>query len=88
VPQALVAADLDLASNVRCDLTTEVTLDLEVAFEEVAELDEIVVGQVANPGVRADTGRRQRLLRAGTPHAEDVGECHLDALLAREVDTD
>jgi hypothetical protein len=40
VPQALVATDLDLAADVRSDLTAEVTLELVVALEVVAQDDE------------------------------------------------
>jgi len=43
VPEALVAADLDLAADVRGDLATEVALELEVALEVVAEGDELGV---------------------------------------------
>ena len=34
-----------------------------------------------------DAGEREQLLGAGTADAVDVGECDLDALVAREVDT-
>src|SRR3954454_3524293 len=87
VAAALVAADLDLAPDIGLTLATEVTLDLEVAFDLVAELDQLGVTELVDPGVRADPGRGQDLLGAGTADAVDVGECHLDALVAREVHT-
>src|SRR3954452_14731339 len=87
VTATLVAADLDLAADVGLDLATEVTLDLEVGFDLVTELDQLLVAQRVDPGVRVDTGDGQQLLGAGTADAVDVGECHLDALVAREVDT-
>src|SRR5665647_2397856 len=37
VPDPLVASDLDLAADVRCDLRREVTLELVVALEEVTK---------------------------------------------------
>ena len=46
VPDALVAADLDLAADVGGDLAAQVTLDLEVGLDVVAEPDELVVGEV------------------------------------------
>ena len=53
MPDALVAADLDLAADVGGDLAAQVTLDLEVGVDVVAQPDEIVVGQIA---WRADPG--------------------------------
>ena len=53
---ALVAADLDLAADVGCDLAAEVTLDLEVALDVVAEGDELVVGQILDADVAGDPG--------------------------------
>src|SRR4051794_25062513 len=87
VTAALVGADLDLAADVGLDLATEVTLDLEVALDLVAELDQLGVAQLVDAGVRVDPGRGQHLLGAGSADAEDVGECDLDALVAREVHT-
>src|SRR5450830_710335 len=88
VPQALVATDLDLAADVRSDLTAEVTLELVVALEVVAQDDERRVVEVLDADVRADAGRGQRLVRAGTTDAVDVGERDLEPLLAGEVDAD
>ena len=87
VPNALVAADLNLAADVGGHLTTEVTLDLVVACKVVAELDQILVSEVLDTGVGADARLGQCLLRAGSTHAEYIGKCDLDALLTREVDT-
>src|SRR4051812_39778253 len=87
VPAALVAADLDLATDVGLDLTAKVTLDLVVRFDRVAELHELLVAQLVDPHVRVDASRGQKLLGAGTADAVDVGECDLHALVTREVDT-
>src|SRR5690606_12338457 len=86
VAQALVAADLDLAADVGLDLTAEVTLDLEVVVHVLAELDEVLLGKIADARVRVDPGDGERLLGTGAPDAEDVGESDLDALVAREID--
>ena len=88
MPATLVAADLDLAADVGLDLATEVTLDLVVGLDDVAELHELVVAERVDPAVGVDPGLCQELLGAGAPDAVDVGECDLDALVAREVDTD
>ena len=53
----LVAADLDLAADVGLDLTTEVTLDLDVrAVDRVAKLDQLFVAQLVDAEVGADPG--------------------------------
>ena len=83
--QALVATDLHLAADVRLHLTAQVTFDLEVVVDPVAQLDELLVNEVLHAGVRVDPGGRESLLRAGPTNSEDVGQCDLDALLAREV---
>ena len=59
VPQALVAADLDLAADVGLHLAAQVTLDLEVALDVVAQRDQLLVGQVLDAQVRADAGGRR-----------------------------
>src|SRR4029453_7953475 len=78
----------DLATDVGRDLASQVTLDLDVRLEVVAQGDEVVVGQVLDAGVRVDAGRGQRLVGAGATHSEDVREGDLDALVARQVDSD
>src|SRR3954453_7035718 len=74
VTAPLVAADLDLATDVSLDLATEVTLDLEVGFDRVTELDQLFVSQLAPSQVGADPGGLEQLLGAGTADAVDVGE--------------
>src|SRR5579875_2239558 len=88
VPQALVAADLDLAPDVRLDLPAQIALDLVVRLDPVPQLDDLVVGHLVDPGVRADAGGPQRLKRPGPADAVDVGEGDLKPLLPREFDAD
>src|SRR6478735_8635088 len=89
VTATLVAADLDLAPDVGLDLTAEVTLDLDlvVALDRVAELDQLFVTQLVDAEVGVHAGLGENLLGAGTADAVDVGECDLDALVTREVNT-
>src|SRR5215831_5967768 len=88
VADALVAADLHLAPDVRLYFAAEVTFDPVGGVDPVTELREVVVGQVVHADVAADPGGIQRLLGAGAADPVDVGEGDLKALLAREVDTD
>ena len=85
--QALVAPDLHLATDVGGDLAAEVTLDPVVRLDVVAELDQLVVAQVAHARVTGDPGRGEGLERTGATHAEDVRQGDLEALLARKVDS-
>src|SRR5699024_6424991 len=85
VAQALVAADLDLAADVRGDLAAQVALGHVVLFDVVAQLDEVLVADLADPQVAGDTGRGQGLEGARASHAEDVRQGDFEALLARKV---
>ena len=48
MPDALVAADLDLALDVLGDLAPQVTLDLVGSVDELADLADLVLGEVAD----------------------------------------
>jgi hypothetical protein len=87
VANSLVALNLDLAADVSCDLTAEITFDLVVTFDELTELDEIRFLKVLHSDVGRDTGRLERLICSGRSDPEDIGECDLKALFARQVDT-
>src|SRR5580693_7315217 len=82
---SLVAADLDLAPDVGLDLAAQVTFDLVGRVDPVAELHQLVVGEVVDPGVPADAGCLQRLQRPRAAYAEYIGERDLDPLIAGEV---
>src|SRR5262249_35663054 len=88
VPDALVAADLDLAADVLGDLAAAVALHLVGGLAPAGELRDGVVGYVADPQVRADPGPLERLDGPGPTDAEDVGERDLQSLVAGEVDAD
>src|SRR6266699_3336347 len=85
VANPLVAADLDLAPDIGLNLAAQVTFDLVGRVDPVAELHQLLVAEVADPGVPADAGRRQRLQRPRAADAEDVGERDLDPLVAGQV---
>ena len=86
VPQALVAADFDLAANVSLNLAAQVAFDLVVLVDVLLERDELVLGEVADANVRADAGGRERFRRAGAADAVDIGERDLNPLFARKID--
>src|SRR5439155_17132873 len=79
---------LHLAPDVRGDLAAQVTLDLVVGLDVVADRDDLLVREVLGPLARVDTGRGERFLRPGATDPEDVGERDLHPLVAGEVDAD
>ena len=81
VTLALVAVDLNLATNICIDFTTQVTLDLVVGFEVVTQRNQLLVGEILDADVRTNTGRGKRFLGTSATHTENVGEGDLDALL-------
>src|SRR5207245_1172473 len=82
VANALVTADLDLALDVLGDVTPQVTLDLEVLVDVVAEPADLFVGEVTHPRVSVDAGGGAHLLRPRAADAEDVRQRDLQALFA------
>jgi len=85
VADSLVAADLDLPPDVALDLAAQVTFDLVGGVDPVAELDQLLVAQVADPGLAADPGGVQRLQGPGAADAVDIGKRDLYPLVAGEV---
>src|SRR3954447_24010980 len=86
VAQAAVAADLHQALDVLRTLTAQVALDGEAAVDGVAELADLVLGQVAHVGVGRDARLRQQVVRGRPADAVDVRQTDLDALVERDVD--
>src|SRR5699024_815056 len=87
VAQALVGADLDLASDVGLDLAAEVAFDLPRGLDGVTQGRNLFVRQVVGAQVRGDAGLVQQLGGTGGADAVDVGESDLHALVARQVNS-
>ena len=83
--QSLVAADLDLAANIALDLAAQVTFDLVVALDVVAQGRDVLVGEILGAKVRADAGFREDRRGASTTDAENVGKRNLHPLVAGEI---
>src|ERR1700683_3932700 len=88
VPDALVAADLDLPPDVGLHLAAEVTFDLVVRFDPVSQLNKLVIGNLVDSSVSADPRTAQGLDRTGTADAVNIGEGDFQPLVTREVDAD
>ena len=85
MPQALVAADLNLATDISLNLAAQVALDLEIAFDVFAKLSQLVVGEILAAQIPVDSGRRENLLGSGASDTEDIGQRDLHALIARKI---
>ncbi len=87
VPDTAVGTDFDLALDVSCHLAAQVTLDLEVGVDEVAQLRDLVLGQVTDAGVRGQPRLLTDQRRGVATDAEYIGERDLEALFPRDVDS-
>ena len=87
VTLALVAVDLDLATDVRVDFTTQIALDLVIAFEVITQRNQLLIRQILDANIRVDTGRGKRFLGTSATYTENIGEGDLDALLIGDVDS-
>src|SRR5215208_1863265 len=85
VAQATVGADLRQPLDVLRAVPAEVTLDL-AGLDGLAELHDLVVGQVLDVGVGVDPGVLDDLARRGRADPVDVGQTDLHALVRRDVD--
>ena len=84
--KAAVGADLGEALDRLLALAPQVTLDLEVLIDVVAELRDLAVGEVADLRVEREPEISGDLARLRAADAEDVREGDLESLLTRKVD--
>src|SRR5258708_7975420 len=85
MPDALIAADLDLAPDVGLDLAAQVTFDLVIRLDPVTQPNDVVIAERVNSGIAAHAGAGQRLECPGTADAVDVGKRDLEPLVTRQV---
>ena len=88
MPDALVAADLDLAADVSLHLAAQVTLDLVVGLDPIPQLDDVVICELMHPGVATNASGAERLKRPGPADAVNIGKRDLKPLFARQVYAD
>src|SRR5207302_2108813 len=85
VPQAALRADLEEPLERLLALAPQVALDLELGVDVVAELRDLVVGEVADLGVGRDPERARDLPRRRLADDVDVRQPDLEPLLVGEV---
>src|SRR5579862_4856687 len=86
VAKTAVRADLLQALDRLRALAPEIALDLFVLVDELAQLRDLFLGQVAHLRVDGEAERVADLARRRLADAVDVGEADLQPLLVREVD--
>src|SRR6266542_6881166 len=85
MPKPAIATDLLKAFDVHRDLAAEVTLDGEAAIDDLANLRDLRLGEIAHAHRAVDPRLLEHVTRGGRADAEDVAERNVDALLARDV---
>src|SRR3954471_6214473 len=86
VTDSAVAADLHQALDGLRALAPQIALDDVLGVDQVAQLGDLVIGQVAHGAVRLDAELGEHLVGGGATDAVDVRETDLDALVERDVD--
>src|SRR5207302_4955273 len=73
--------------DVERDLAAQIALHtaLQLLGDDVAQPPHLGVVELSGAGVGIDLGQAEDAPRGGRPDAEDVGQRHLDALVARDV---
>src|SRR5919197_2216440 len=83
---AAIAPDLRQALDGLGPLAPQVAFDLEIRVDVVAELRNLLVGQVAHFLVRREPERGADLARGRLTDSVDIGQPDFEPLLVREVD--
>jgi hypothetical protein len=87
VADAAVRTDLREPLDRLLPLAAQLTLDLEVRVDVVAELRDLLVGEVLDLRVRAEAEFGCDLARRRLADPVDVGQPDLEPLLVRKVDS-
>src|SRR3712207_3474679 len=85
VTQAAVAAQVHQPLDVHGHLATEVTLDLVVGLDDLADPAGLLVGEVLRPGGQLDARRHADVMGGLVADAVDVLKRDDSALVGREV---
>ncbi len=84
---AAVGADLGEPLDRLLPVAAQVSLDLELRVDVVAELGDLFVGEVLDLRVRIEAELGGDLARRRLADPVDVGQPDLEALLVREIDS-
>src|SRR5262249_24982647 len=87
VARAAVAADVHQPLDVDRDVAAQVALDLDVVGDHLADPDDLLLGEVLDPGVGPDVGLFEDEVRLGPADPVDVRQPDLHPLVQRQIDS-
>src|SRR5262249_3086187 len=85
VTQAAIAAEVHQPLNVHRGFAAQVAFDLIVAIDDLADPDDIVIGQLIDARRASDTGLVADVFRALRSDPIDIGQANLHPLFSRDV---
>src|SRR3990170_1964793 len=83
--QAAVAAEVHQPLDIHGDVAPEVAFDHVVAVDNLADLHDLRLGQLADPALRRDSDLGADMFGEGIADAMNVSEGHLDPFVGRDV---
>src|SRR6266496_479090 len=86
VPQAPVAGEVHQPLDVHRGFAAQIAFDLVVLVDRLADVEDLLVGQVLDALVGRDAQLGDDLAGRGAVDSVDVGERHFDALVGGDVD--
>ena len=81
-----ITPNIHQSLDVHSDFTPQVTLDPHFLVDDFANAVDLIVSQIPHARVRAHIRAFKELLAGVESNAEDIGQCSLDALVARKID--
>src|SRR4030095_3618664 len=87
VTLSAIAADVHQTLDVHGDVLAEIAFDFHVVRDDLANPHDLFLGQVLDPGVRADVRLLEDEVRLGPPDAVDVGQPNFHPLVQRQIDS-
>ena len=82
-----IAADFHQTLDVQGDFAAQIAFHLQVVLDVVAQLADVVFGEILDAGVGVNADFRKHLLRGRQANTVDVGQADLNALFSGQVHT-
>src|SRR5207237_594445 len=83
MPQTAIGTHLDVPLDIHRDFLPQVALDRAFLFEELADMVDLFLAQIADLLVKIDPRAVQQRLRPGPSDSVNIGEPDFDSLLGR-----
>jgi hypothetical protein len=86
VAKPTVAAEVHQPLDIHRDVAAEIALDEIVSVDDLADLDNFGVGQIANTALGRNADLLDNLMRLGGANAMNIAEADFDPLLGWDID--